>query len=204
MEFTPGKMDTRNLSHLVTDIVVPRPIAWVATADTNGVGNLAPFSAYSMIGANPMVVGFMSGTTRDGQKKDTLLNIEATKEFVINVVTEELAEAMNKTCAPYPRGVSEFEVAGLTPVKADIVKVPMVGESPVNMECKLLQILEFGELPSLSSLIIGEVVLVHIKDDIYDAETGRLTGFKPIGRMGGNGDIYTRTNDRFQMIRPTL
>lgn len=204
MKFNPSELDRQNMSHLVTDIVVPRPIAWVSTISQNGIPNLAPFSAYSMVGANPMVVCFTASTTREGRKKDTLLNIEMTKEFVISTVTEDLAEAMNETCAPYPHDVSEYEKANLTPVKADIVKVPMVGESPVNMECRLLQILEFGTLPSLSSLIIGEVLLVHIADELYEKETGRISGLKAIGRLGGNGDIYCKINDTFQMTRPTL
>jgi flavin reductase (DIM6/NTAB) family NADH-FMN oxidoreductase RutF len=151
MKFNPANLEQQNLSHLLTDIVVPRPIAWISTVDTNGISNLAPFSAYSMVGANPMVVCFTSSTTRDGRKKDTLLNIELAKEFVISVVTENLAEAMNETCAPYPRGIREYEKDGLIPIKADLVKVPMVGESPINMECRVLQILEFGQSPSLSS-----------------------------------------------------
>ncbi|MFC1948270.1 flavin reductase family protein [Chloroflexota bacterium] len=204
MKFTPGSLDRQNLSHLLTDIVVPRPIAWVSTINTNGISNIAPFSAYSMVGANPMVVCFTSNSTREGRKKDTSLNIELTKEFVISVVTEDLAEVMNETCAPYPRDVSEYEKAGLTPIKADFVNVPMVGESPVNMECKLLQILEFGKLPSLSTLIIGEVLMVHVADELYDKETGRIEGLKAVGRLGGDGGVYCRTNDRFHMTRPTL
>ena len=110
------KIDTNDLalqdsSHLITDIVVPRPIAWVSTVDENGVFNLAPFSCYGMVSGLPMVVGFSVGSYRDGQKKDTLRNIELTKDFVINVVTETLAPAMNVTAAPYPREVSEFVMA---------------------------------------------------------------------------------------------
>ena len=127
------KIDTNDLalqdsSHLLSDIVVPRPIAWVSTVDKNGVFNLAPFSCYGLVSGLPMVVGFSVGSYRDGQKKDTLRNIELTNDFVINVVTENLASAMNVTSAPYPSEVSEFVKAGLTPVKADIVNAPMVAE----------------------------------------------------------------------------
>ncbi|MFC2015293.1 flavin reductase family protein [Chloroflexota bacterium] len=204
MKFNPANLEQQNLSHLLTDIVVPRPIAWISTVNNKGVSNLAPFSAYSMVGAKPMVVCFTASTTRNGQKKDTLLNVELTKEFVISVVTEDLAEAMNKTSAPYPEDISEYEEVGLTPIKADVVKVPMVGESPVNMECRVLQILEFGQSPTLSSLVIGEVLLVHIADELYDKQTGRILGLKAVGRLGGNGDIYCRIQDSFQMKRPTL
>jgi len=204
MKYDPNSLEHRELSHVLTDVVVPRPIAWVSTVSDRGIYNLAPFSAYSMVGARPMLVCLSVGTTRDGQKKDTILNIELTKEFVINVVTEDLAEAMNKTSAPYPRDVSEYDEVGLTPVKADLVKAPMVGESPINMECRVYQILEFGEAPRLSNLVIGEILLIHIADELYDKQSGRIIGLKAVGRLGGDGDMYCRVRDSFQMKRPTL
>ena len=204
MKFDPKSLENRDLAHLLTDVVVPRPIAWVSTVSEQGIYNLAPFSAYSMVSAKPLLVCFSVGTTRDGQKKDTILNIESTKDFVINVVTEDLAEAMNKTSASYPRDVSEYEKVGLTPVKADLVKAPLVGESPINMECRVHQILEFGQVPTLTSLVIGEILLIHIADELYDTQSGRVSGFKAAGRLGGDGDIYCRTRDIFQMKRPTL
>ena len=157
-----------------------------------------------MVGIKPLLVCFSAGTTRDGQKKDTILNIESTKEFVINVVAEDQSEAMNETSAPYPRDVSEYEKVGLTPVKADLVKAPMVGESPISMECRVHQILEFGQVPTLTSLVIGEILLIHIADELYDKQSGRVSGFKAVGRLGGDEDIYCRTRDTFQMKRPTL
>lgn len=204
MKFDPKSLENRDLAHLLADVVVPRPIAWVSTVSEQGIYNLAPFSAYSMVSAKPLLVCFSVGTTRDGQKKDTILNIESTKDFVINVVTEDLAEAMNKTSASYPRDVSEYEKVGLTPVKADLVKAPLVGESPINMECRVNQILEFGQVPTLTSLVIGEILLIHIADELYDKQSGRVSGFKAAGRLGGDGDIYCRTRDTFQMKRPTL
>jgi len=204
MKFDPKSLKQRELYHLLTDVVVPRPIAWVSTVSDMGIYNLAPFSAYAMVSTKPMLVCFAIGTTRDGRKKDTIVNIELTREFVISVVTEELAEAMNKTSMPYPRDVGEYEKVGLTPVKADVVQAPMVGESPINMECALQQILEFGQFPTLSSLIIGEILLIHIADELYDKQTGRICGLKAVGRLGGDGDIYCRTRDTFQMKRPSL
>ena len=204
MKLNPANMENQNIAHLIADVIVPRPIAWVSTVSDQGVYNLAPFSAYSMIGGKPTLVCFSIGTTRDGQKKDTILNIELTKEFVISVVTEDLAEAMNITCAPYPRDISEYEKAGVTPVKAERVKVPMVGESPVNMECKVLQILEFGQAPTIRNLVIGEILLVHVSDELYDKQSGRILGMKTVGRLGGDGDIYCRTRDTFQMERPAV
>ena len=204
MKLNPKDLENQDIAHLIADVVVPRPIAWVSTISDRGIYNLAPFSAYSMIGGKPTLVCFSVGTTRDGRKKDTILNIELTKEFVISVVTEDLAEAMNKTSAPYPRDVSEYEKAGVTPVKAEKVKVPMVGESPINMECKVLQILEFGQAPTLRNLVIGEILLIHVADELYDKQSGRISGLKAVGRLGGDGDIYCRTRDTFQMKRPTL
>ena len=203
------KIDTDNLalqdsSHLMTDIVVPRPIAWVSTIDENGVFNLAPFSCYGLVSGLPMVVGFSVGSYRDGQKKDTLRNIELTKDFVINVVTETLASAMNVTSASYPREVSEFLKAGLTPIKADIVNAPMVAESPVKIECRVIQIIEFGKTPVTNSLILGSVLRVHVADEFWNKLTRRIEGLRPIARLGGEGDLYCRTEDTFQMKRPTI
>ncbi|MFZ2037233.1 MAG: flavin reductase family protein [Dehalococcoidales bacterium] len=194
----------QDASHLMTDIVVPRPIAWVSTIDENGVYNLAPFSCYGLVSGMPMVVGFSVGSYRDGRKKDTLRNIELTKDFVINVVTETLALAMNKTSASYPREVSEFSEAGLTPVKADIVNAPMVAESPLKMECRVLQIIEFGKNPVTNSLILGSVLRVHIADEYWNKLTRRVDGLRPIARLGGEGDVYCRTGDMFQMKRPII
>ena len=203
------KIDTNDLalqdsSHLMTDIVTPRPIAWVSTVDENGLFNLAPFSCYGLVSGLPMVVGFSVGSYRDGQKKDTLRNIELTKEFVINVVTETLASAMNATSAPYPREVSEFVKAGLTPVKADIVNAPMVAESPAKMECRVIQIIEFGKTPVTNSLILGSVLRVHVADEFWNKLTRRVEGINPIARLGGEGDMYCRTEDTFKMKRPSI
>ncbi|MFC1988502.1 flavin reductase family protein [Chloroflexota bacterium] len=204
MKLNPNNMENQDIARLLHDVVVPRPIAWVSTVDEHGIYNLAPFSAYSMIGGKPPLICFSIGTPRNGQKKDTILNIEFTNEFVISVVTDELAEAMNNTSASYPRNISEYEEARVTPVKAEIVKVPMVRESPVNMECKVIQILKFGKAPILRYLIIGEILIVHIADELYDEQTRRISGLKAVGRLGGDGDIYCHTGDTFQMKRPTL
>jgi flavin reductase (DIM6/NTAB) family NADH-FMN oxidoreductase RutF len=204
MKIDPNDLSLQDSSHLLTDTVVPRPIAWVSTIDEDGVYNLAPFSAYTMISYLPMVIGFSIASYRGGQKKDTLRNIELTKEFVINVVTEELADAMNITAAPYPREVSEFEKARVTPIKADIVNAPMVAESPIKMECQLVQTMEFGKISIINTLIIGSVLRVHIADEYWNKATKHIEGLKLIGRLGGDGDVYCRTRDTFQMKRPTL
>ena len=204
MKIDPTVLNQEDSSHLLTDIVIPRPIAWVSTVDEHGIFNLAPFSAYGIVSTRPMVVSFSVGIKRDGQKKDTLRNVELTREFVINVVTKDLAEKMNITSAPYPSDVSEFQKAGLTPIRADIVKAPMVAESPANMECRVIQSIEFGKpLPSYS-LIIGEVLYVHIRDEFYNSQTKRVSGLRAIARLGGEGDLYCLSRDTFEMKRPSL
>lgn len=204
MKIDPATLSQQDSSHLLTDIVIPRPIAWVSTVDNRGVMNLAPFSAYGMICNKPMVVGFSVGTKRDGQQKDTLRNCELTREFVVNIVTEELAQAMNQTSAPYPPDVSEFIEAKLTPIKADLVKPALVAESPLNMECRVLQIMQFGKASEIYSFIIGEVLRVHIQDKFYSKQTKRVSGLRAIGRLGGEQDLYCRGQDTFKMKRPTL
>jgi flavin reductase (DIM6/NTAB) family NADH-FMN oxidoreductase RutF len=147
------------------------------------------------------MVGFGVGTFRDGRKKDTLRNIEENQQFVINVVTEDLGEAMNLTSAPYPPEISEFEKANLTPVKCDRVSPARVGEAMVSLECRMSQILRFGQAPQQNSFIVGEVLLLHIKDEIWSKGTIDSSKLKTIGRMGGT-DVYCRTSDRFEMKRP--
>jgi flavin reductase (DIM6/NTAB) family NADH-FMN oxidoreductase RutF len=137
---------------------------------------------------------------RAGQKKDTLINIEETKEFVINVVTEELAQAMNLTSGEYAYEVDEFKVANLTPAPSDLIKAPRVAESPLNLECKLLQILEFGQFPTLTSFIIGEVLRVHIQEEVCADGVIKALKLKAIGRLGE--DFYCKTRDIFEMKRP--
>ena len=173
--------------------IAPRPIAFVSTVGEDGIFNVAPISM------SPIIIGFSIGR-RDGQKKDTLVNIEFSGDFVVNVVTEDIADVMNKASANYPSHVDEFREVGLTPVKADLVKPPMVGESPINMECRLKQILEFGTPPRCNSFVIGEVVLVHIKDEIYVNDEIQADKLKLVGRLGG--ELYCRTTDVFEMKRP--
>jgi flavin reductase (DIM6/NTAB) family NADH-FMN oxidoreductase RutF len=203
MIIDPPGLNNQESSHLLTDIVIPRPIAWVSTVDARGIFNLAPFSAYGMVSTHPMVVGFSCASDRYGKKKDTLNNAEWAKDFVVALVTDELAEAMNTTAAGWPSDVSEFKMAKLTPVKADLVKAQLVGESPVNMECRVLQIIPFGTPPTYH-FIMGEVLRVHIKDEFYNQKTKRLTGLRAIGRLGGEGDLYCHGKDTFEMKRPTL
>ena len=200
MKISPGNLEKRELHELFMSAILPRPIAFVSTIGEDGVFNAAPFSCVAPIGLKPALVCFNMGRKRNGQKKDTLKNIESCKEFVINVVDETLAESMNQAAAEFPPEVDEFKEAGLTPLKSQLVKPPMIAESPVNLECRLKQILEFGEAPDGNHVIIGEVLLVHVKDELWTGIDIDVTRLKPIGRLGAQ--LYCRTTDVFEMKRP--
>lgn len=200
MKINPTDLNKRDLHEFFVSTIIPRPIAFISSIGSDGVFNLAPFSFFSPLCLKPAVIALSIGWKRDGEKKDTLRNIEYSKDFVVNVVTETLAEAMNKSSAEYPSDVDEFEESGLTPEKADVVKAPLVVESPVNMECKLVQILELGEIPTGSTVVIGEVILVHVRDDLWIKDHIEMSRLKAIGRLGG--DLYCRITDLFEMKRP--
>ena len=183
-------------------IVTPRPIGWVSTVDREGRVNLAPFSFFNVFGANPPVVVFSPTLRRDGTRKDTLLNVEATGEFVLNAAVESLAEAVNLTSAELPPGRSEADLAGLSLVPSVKVAPPRVSDSPAHLECKLLQIVAIGDGPMAANLVIGEVVAIHI-DDAVIGDDGRVDPrkLKTIARLGG--DWYCRTSDLFALKRPS-
>jgi len=189
-----------NFYRVLTGVVVPRPIAFVSTVSDNGSFNLAPFSFFNAVASNPPTIVFSCSRYTAGKSKDTLVNIEQTGEFVVNVVVDDIAEAMNRTAAEYPTGVSEFEIAGLTPVPSDLVKAPRVAESPVNMECQLRQVISLGEGEHQHGLVIGEVVLMHVRDDILNGHRVNHHILKPTGRLAGN--MYCHTSDVFEMVRP--
>lgn len=199
MRINPKDLNWRKAHDILTDIVLPRPIAFVSTVSRDGINNVAPFSYFSPICNTPMIVGFSIGRKNKGQKKDTLVNIEHTKEYIINVVTESLAEQMNKTAIAYPPEISEFEKANLTPIESEIVTPPMVKEAPINIECKLMQILEFGVDPRYNNFVIGEVVKIHVKENFIVDETVQFAKLKVIGRMGSGGYSYCRTSDIFRL-----
>jgi flavin reductase (DIM6/NTAB) family NADH-FMN oxidoreductase RutF len=202
MKIDPADLNRQDAHALLVGAILPRPIAFVSTIDEDGVYNIAPFSFFTAMSSKPAIVGFGVARRRDGAKKDTLVNIEYTKDYVINLVNEELAEAMNQAAGEYPSHVDEFQVAGLTPVKSDLVKSPRVAESPVNMECRLMQILEFGQSPNVNSFIIGEVVGVHVQEETWVDGVIKASKVKAIGRLGE--DLYCRTKDIFEMKRPRV
>lgn len=202
MKFDPANLGIREAHYLLTSCVVPRPIAFVSTVGPkDDKPNVAAFSCFASLSIKPMLVGIGVNGRRDGRKKDTLVNIELHNDFVINVVTEALAEAMNKASSDYPSDVSEFQEVGLTPIKADLVKAPMVAESPINMECVMRQILQLAGEPRPFHFIIGEVVRVHVKDELYANGQIDQRKLEAVGRMGGGLDLYCRTLDTFELKR---
>ncbi len=200
MKIIPAQLNRRDSHELMMSAILPRPIAFVSTVGEDGVFNLAPFSCFAPMGSKPAVVGLGLSLKRDGRHKDTLRNIQFTRDFVINVVDERLAEAMNQTAAEYPSEVDEFKEVGLTPVKSELVKSPRVAESPVNLECRVMEILKYGEPSTGGHIVLGEVALVHVRDDLWAGEEIDLSKWKPIGRLGNK--LYCRIKDVFAMERP--
>jgi flavin reductase (DIM6/NTAB) family NADH-FMN oxidoreductase RutF len=196
-----SESNVQDVYQLLVGIVTPRPIAWVTSIDPSGQVNLAPFSFFNAFGANPPVVVFSPTLRRDGSKKDTLRNVEATGEFVLNAAVESLAQQVNESSRELPYGESEVELAGLSLRPSLRVKPPRIAESPTHLECKLLQIVPIGTGPLAGNLVIGEVVTIHVDDAVLD-EQARVDPrkLKTIARLGG--DNYCRTSDLFQMRRP--
>lgn len=200
MDLDPETIPASQRYGLMIAAIVPRPIAWVSTLGPTGITNLAPFSFFTGVTAEPMSVCFAPVNNSEGSRKDTLVNIEATREFVINIATEENAEKMNQTSAHYPYGVSEFAKAGLTPMPSLKVKPPRVKESPLSLECELLQVVRISEGSLGGNLVIGKVVSIHADDAVW--HEGRLShkDLKAVGRM--EGLWYARTRDAFELPRP--
>lgn len=203
MIIDPSTRDPFDVYRLLSGSILPRPIAFVSTKSAGGILNLAPFSFFTVISANPPIICFCP-MNRGGErpKKDTLVNIEATKEFVVNIVSEDFCAKMNDCAGEYPPDVDEFAHSGLTPIPSDIVGPPRVKESRVNMECKLHGTVEVSSKFLGGTLVMGEVVRFHVQDSmvnqICEIDPDQLNA---IGRMAG--PTYVRTKDRFDMIRPT-
>ena len=193
-----GKHASRSYAMLAS-LITPRPIAWVTTLDENSAVNAAPFSFFNALGVDPPIIGFAPGDRDDGSPKDTARNIRRTHEFVVNLVDEATAEAMNRTSASLPYGVSELESAGLTAVASSVVGPPRIGEAPASLECNEWGTLQIGG----NRVIIGLVKRVHVRDALIDPDKLRIRSehFHVVGRMA-SPNWYCRTRDRFEMVRP--
>lgn len=199
MKLKPATLSRRQNHRLLIGAVCPRPIAFVSTLGPGGRTNLAPFSFHGVLCGNPPIVYFSAGSKGE-DRKDTVKNVEYQKEFVLNVLEERLVEAAVKASGNYEYGVSEIEVTGLTPVPSDLVKPPRIAESPINMECRLMSILQLGDRTHY--VVMGEVVLFHVRDEILvpGEEPGEVeidvSKYGPIGRL--NGDRFCRSLDIFE------
>lgn len=199
MQIDPSTLSPEALYQWTISVVIPRPIGWVSTVATNGVRNLAPFSFFNVVSGEPPIV-MVSINQRKGQPKDTLVNILATHEFVVNLVDESLAQPMNVTSGNYPPEVDEFAMARLAPAPSIKINAPRVSEAPVSLECVLAEKVKLADCPY--TIVFGRVVWFHIADRILN-ERGRVDPqqFQPVARLGGSG-WYTTLGKLFAMQRP--
>jgi flavin reductase (DIM6/NTAB) family NADH-FMN oxidoreductase RutF len=198
----PESAGISNVYKVMIGSIVPRPTAFVSTVSPGGIRNLAPFSFFTGVSANPPVICFCPMRNAAGRKKDTLNNIEAMGDFVVNIVSEEFIQQMNATSPEFPMEVDEFEVSGLTPVASDLVSSPRVAQSHISMECKLLQVVEVSDRPLGGSIVTGQIVRLHVDDAYIDHYRIDPEQLRAVGRMAGN--TYVRTIDRFELLRPGL
>ena len=195
-ELSPGRA-----YRFLISAVVPRPIAIVSTLSPDGVRNLAPFSYYMGVGPRPPTIA-ISIQRRAGHHKDTARNILSTREFVVNASTEDLAQAVNRASGDYAPSFDEFELAGLTPIASRRVSPPRVAESPVQMECRLHASLDIGEAPWISTLVVGEILLAHVRDDLWDEAMIPADRLRPLARLGAN--LYSGLGEILAMDRPQV
>ena len=197
MQIDPAALSNADNYKLLTNLVVPRPIAWVTTQSKSGVINLAPFSFFNAVGSNPPYIIISIGDNDSGQPKDTAKNILDSREFVVNLVTDELFDAMNVSAANFPPDQSELEAANLRTSQSMRISPPRVAEAQVSLECRLFSAQRLGA----NTLFIGEVVMFHIADRLIGPRL-RINDFAPIGRLGSPA-VYSRTTDRVNVPRVT-
>ena len=197
MTIDPRTLSPRDAYNILVGAVVPRPIAFVTSMNDRNIVNAAPYSFFNALTGSPPLIMISVGRKK-GQMKHTAENILRQKEFVVNLVTEELVDSMNISSADFPEGMSEIERVKLTLVAGTVVRTPRIAASKVSCECVLHKHFEIGTDPT--DLIIGEVVQFHVKDELYSNGAIDQGKFRPIARMGGN--FYSRTNDLFELERP--
>lgn len=199
MEIDFDALPSGDRYRVLASLVTPRPIAWVTTVDREGRVNAAPFSFFNCFGSNPPILAFAPGNKEPGLPKDTARNIRTTREFVVNIADEALAEQMVATSATLPHGESELDATNLTPADSTVVSAPRIAEAPVAFECREWATLEIGS----NRLVIGVVHHAHIRDGLLDPESLHLdhTRYQPVGRMAAP-DWYCHTNDQYEIPRP--
>lgn len=200
MEFNPDTLQASAIYKLLTGTIIPRPIGWISTIDKNGINNLAPFSYFNMIGDDPPHVMF--STRRDNNtNKDTLNNVLTNKQFVVNMVTENLVEQMNATAQVVPAEVDEFELVGLTPIASTKIKPNLVKESPIQFECEMVHhyFLE-NHKQGGACIVIGKIVMMHIDESVLlDNYKVNMETYKPVARLAGSN--YSKIGEVFSIKR---
>jgi len=201
----PGEVSTGTLHAYMLGAIAPRPIALASTMDKDGNPNLSPFSFFNAFGSNPPTLIFSPARrVRGNTTKDTLDNCIETKEVVINVVNFDLVQQSSLSSTEYPKGIDEFVKAGLTPLKSELVKPHCVAESPVQMECKVIDIVAMGKEGGAGNLVICEIVMMHVSEDILDAN-GHIDPNKIdlVGRMGGDWYCRASGSSLFKVAKPS-
>ena len=188
MEIDLSGMPPRDAHDLLSSAIIPRPIAWVCSLDADGKVNLAPFSFFSGVTWSPPTLSFSVVNRQDGSRKDTILNIEETENFVVNMVTEEMGALMVETSVTMPRGIDEAKEAGIELIPSTAVKAPRVKDSPIAFECELDRIIQVGSGPHGANLVLGRIKVMHVNGDILESDKcidwqrarilGRLSGTK--------------------------
>lgn len=194
--FDLSATESRDRYKLLSGLVVPRPIGWIGTRRPDGTNNLAPFSFFNVVSSNPPIVLFSAGSHAD-RPKDTRQLAEESGEFTVNIVSEDVVEAMSVTSGSFGADDDEFAIAGLTPVDGSVVDAPLVEESPANLECRVNQVVVLGERVKL---VVGDVVAIHVDDDVLDGTRIDNDRLRAVGRMAGASYIDTRS--RFEITRP--
>lgn len=183
---------------LGTGLIVPRPIGWIGTVDESGATNLAPYSFFNMVAGDPPTFVFAPGNSA---RRDTLANVRAVPEFTINVVTDDVVDAMNATAASLEAGESEFDLPGITAVPSERIRPPRVAECRATIECVVDQVVPVGAAePGGNSLVIGHAVMFHVDEALLDGTRVDQAGLKAVGRHAGNS--YSRTHQLFDIVRP--
>ena len=200
MQFNPQDLEQTAIYKLLTGIVIPRPIGWISTISEDGINNLAPFSYFNAVGDDPPHVMF-STVHSNNLNKDSLNNVLATKQFVVNMVTEDLVEQMNRTSQPIPANESEFELAGLTPIASSLVLPPRVKECKITMECEMVHHYQLeNSKTGGATIVIGKIVLFHIDESVLlDNYKINLETYKPIARLAGSN--YSKLGEIFSVKR---